>query len=531
MTALKTTTIKTCTIFVVFLFLSWFQISVAENYKIDRLTVGTTMTMNNIDIDDYYFGIMRAMLTHRSLVQLAEKGAVVKDMAESWETTDAKRWVFHLRPKLIWHDGVAVTADDVKFSMEYLLEKIPVYRWHFKLVSNVEKINDRTVVINLSESNPRFLVNLLVLRVIPEHIFKDVANPKQFQGLKAAIGSGPYVFKQYDNASGVIRFEAFERYYRGKPNVREIVFRLFKNPDTLNLAFRKGEIDLPYFYATGTDPVYINTLKHNPDIKLRLMNNPGIPNVLFFNTQKPFVSNPDFRKALSYAINYEEILKLFAASNGEIPNKGFIPEGSLGYIKTDSFSYSPEKARQELTQLGLIDQDEDGIREANGQPVEIEIIARTDTAGSLRLAELLKNYLAAVGVKLSIKAVDNTLFRQISDKERSHTMLLSRTTPWGMMMWAGCGTGYLDSRNIGWSVLDDLKFHSIVDHMNGTLESDVYINAVAELQLYYSDMVPAIPLYWNKMIQPYHKRFTGWVENPMYGFLWEETWFNLTTGD
>lgn len=497
------------------------------DHPVKRLTIGTTMTIGSINIDDYYYGILRAILTHRALVQLNEEGAIVEDMAQSWKTDDAKRWVFNLRPGLVWHDGKPVTAHDVTFSMNYLLEKIPVYRWHFKLVSSIETLDDTRVAISLSEANPRFLVNLLVLRVIPAHIFRDVSDPKRFIEPEAAIGSGPYIYKGYDNEAGVIRFGPFDRYYKGKPNVGEIVVRLFKNADTLNLAFRKGEVDIPYFYASGTDPVRARSLERDPKIDMFLLNNPGVPQVLFFNLKKPVVSSADFRLALSHAINYEEILNLFGGGYGSVPNLGFIPEGSLGYIKTPPFRYDPEMARESLEKLGYSDKDGDGVRERNGEPLRIELVTRTDTESTLRLGERMRTYLAAVGIDLVLKPVDNTLFRQISDKDRSHTMLLSRTTAWGMMMWAGSGTGYLDARNIGWSVLDDPEFLNIVDRMNAALDTSSYVEAVADLQLYYSKTVPVIPLFWNKLIQPCSSNLEGWVKNPMYGVLWEDTWFSL----
>lgn len=501
--------------------------TLGTSYPIPRLVVGTTMTVNSINIDDYYYGVMRAMLTHRALVQLDEKGAIVADMAETWKTDDAQKWIFHLRPDLVWHDGKAVTARDVAFSMRYLLEKIPVYRWHLKLVDKIEARDDHTVVLDLTEPNPRFLVNLLVLRVIPRHIFETVEDPKKFHGPRAAIGCGPYKFKAFDKSAGVIRFEAFEQYYRGKPNVGEVVFRLFRNADTLNLSFRKGEVDLPYFYASGTDPVQARTLKNNPEVKLHLINNRGVPNMLFFNLKQPMVDRPEFREALSYAINYQELLNLFAAGYGSVPNKGFIPPGTFGFVKTEPFAFDPKTARQKLRQLGYVDTNNDGIREADNRNLELEIVVRTDTDGSMRLADRLKTYFSAVGIALKIKPVDNTLFRQISDRDRNHTILLSRTTPWGMMMWAGCGSGYIDSRNIGWSVMNDPEFLAIVDRMNAASNDKAYLQAAADFQAYNARMTPVIPLYWNQMIQPYHKRFSGWLENPMYGFLWEKTWFSL----
>lgn len=501
------------------------QASTGEG-TIDTLTVGTTMEVMGINIDDYYFGIMRAMLTHMGLVMLGEDGNFTGSLAESWNSQDGQTWTFKLKEGVTWHDGKPVTANDVKFSMEYLPSYSAQYKSHFKLVESVEAPDDETVIIKLSQPNARFLVNLLVLRTLPEHIFAGVEDPKTFNDKEAAIGCGPYVFDRYDEAAGLVVFKANENYYRGVPNIREVRFRNFKNPDTMYMALQKGEVDLPYFYAAGTDPFYVPNLIKNDNLKLHLTENSGVPNSLFFNTTKPPVNDPGFRTALSYAIDYKEMLSIFAAGYGSVPNAGFVPGGTPGFIETRQLAYNPDQAGQLLEELGYKSSG-NGFRQKDGKIVELEIIVRNDLAENLRVAELLKRYFEAVGIKVNIKPVDGTLFRTISDQEKSHICFISRTTPWGMMMWGGYGTGYFDARNIGWAVIEDPAFQSIVDKMNLALNNDEYMAAAADLQRYYAEQLPAIPLYWNSLIQPYNNKFEGWRVSPMYGFLYEDTWFSL----
>jgi len=88
-----------------------------------------------------------------------------------------------------------------------------------------------------------------------------------------------------------------------------------------------------------------------------------------------------------------------------------------------------------------------------------------------------------------------------------------------MMMWAGCGTGYFDRRNIGWTLSDDCRFIGIVDRMNAALKSEKYLEATADLQRYYHDELPAIALYWDVLIQPYHARFNGWKISPPHTWI------------
>lgn len=502
-----------------------------NGYPVGTLTVGTTMEVKGINIDDYYFGIMRAMLTHKGLASLKQNGDFTGELAESWHTEDALTWTFKLKKGLTWHDGNPVTARDVKFSLEYLPVKSAAYKSHFGMIKTVQAPDDGTVVITLDRPNGRFLVNLLVLRVLPRHVFETVDDPISYNDEKAAIGCGPYIFDGYDQAAGIISFRANENYYRGRPNIRQIKFRLFKNPDTMYLALQKGEIDLPYFYAAGTDPLYVANLLKNKMIKVETINNSGVSKALVFNTQKPPVDKREFREAVSYAVNYQELLQIFSAGYGKVPCAGFVPRGSAGFIETRQMEYAPEKAKLILDQLGYSDSDGDGIREMNGKPLVLEVVVRNDLPEYSRIAELLEKYLGQVGIKLAVKSVDNALFRTISDKDKSHVSLLTRTTTWGMMMWGGYGSGYFDARNIGWSMLDDQAYCKIVDRLKAAFEQEEYKATGAEIQRYYAANLPAIPLYWDDILQPYKTDLEGWQVDPMYGFLNEESWYSLRKVD
>ncbi|MFH1153876.1 MAG: ABC transporter substrate-binding protein [Pseudomonadota bacterium] len=498
-----------------------------EGGRISRLVIGTTMGVRGIDIDDYYFGILRAMLTHKGLVRLNDENTVEGDLAESWSTEDFRTWTFRLKQGMVWHDGSPVLADDVAFSLNYLREKLPEFRTHLSLLDSAHALDAHTVVIRLKEPSPRFLYTLLVLRVIPSHVFKEIADPRRFNQTQAATGCGPYAFESHDPASGTLVFRAFPQYYRGIPHIDQIVFRLFRNPDTLYLALRKGEIDLPYFYAAGTPPIQVPHLKRDSSVRIHLLENTGVPHALFFNTHNRFLESAQFRRALSLAIDYREILDLIAPGYGYLPNSGFVPRACPEFVDTPPLVHAPDQARQILDRMEVKDTNADGVREKDGNPVRLDLVLRMDIPEHFRLAALVKEYFLAVGIELVLRPVDMTLFRTISDQDRSYAILLSRTTPWGMIMGAGCGSEYLDSRNLGWTRTDDPGFFAIVDRMRGAVDTVTYQAAAADFQLWVSRELPVIPLYWDRLVQPCSARFEGWRNSPMYGVLWEETWFSL----
>ncbi|SDE81905.1 ABC transporter substrate-binding protein [Sporomusa acidovorans] len=493
---------------------------------IQSLTIGSTMKIENINIDDYNFGILRSIFTHKGLVKLNENSNFTGDLAKSWNTPDGQTWTFRLQDGVTWHDGTKVTAADVKFTIEYSIKHSVEYKRHFSLVKSIAAPDDQTVVITLSQPNPRFLVNLLVLRVLPQHIFAMVDNPAAYNDPQAAIGCGAYKFEKFDPNAGIVTFKANNTYFRGTPPIPEIKVRLFKNPDALYMALQNGEVDLPYTYSTGTDPIYAASLARNPKLKIINIPNLGVGKALIFNVTKPLVNDPQVRTALSYAIDYDELVRLFAVNNGTVPTAGLVPRGTQGFVETRPLEFNPEKARLVLEQAGYR-LTGSAIREKDGRPLTFELLLRNDIPENIRLAELLQKYFANIGVKLTLKTVDATLYRTISDKDKSHTSLLSRTTPWGMMMWGGMGTGYIDARNIGWAMVGDTKFKDLADKLNSTLAPEEYKKYSAALQQYYAENLPAIPLYWDNFIQPHNATLTGWKISPMYGVLNEETWYSL----
>ncbi|MEE0252589.1 MAG: ABC transporter substrate-binding protein [Acutalibacteraceae bacterium] len=486
--------------------------------QIDTMVIGTTMKIPSISRETYNFDVLSGTLTHMALVKQDENGEIKPFMAETFETKDNKKWTFQLRKGLTWHDGEAVTAQDVKFTAE-LQNTFPNYTIHV--------VDDQTVEFISEIENARLPIDLVTFRILPEHIFKDVTDLEAFTDPKSAIGNGPYEFVKFDESAGTLEFKAYENYIDGKPNVDKIIVKLYANTDTLYMALEKGEIDIVYFYANGIDANEAKKLESNKDITLQVIPDTGLT-LMYFNNQAEPVNNIDIRRGIAYAIDYEQMAKLFGTEYATTGNFGIIPKGSFGYIDTEKLTRDIEKSKQYLEQAGAKDANQDGILEYNGKDLELELLVRTDKPTYARMAELLTSNLKEVGIKVVQKSVDTAQFRTISEQERGHVTMLTRATPWGMVMKQGAGVPYMDSRSkTGMANIDDPAFWALADKM-GTSDSNDYTSLVADVQRYYAENIPAIPMYWDQFIQAYNSDFHNFTVDGTFGLLNMDTWYSIT---
>jgi peptide/nickel transport system substrate-binding protein len=235
------------------------------------------------------------------------------------------------------------------------------------------------------------------------------------------------------------------------------------------------------------------------------------------NLEREPMSDINFRKALSYAINYSEILKLDALGYGQIPNSGFVPPSMMDFKETAKLEYNLSEGKEILASAGYKDSNGNGILEGkDGKDIKLTLLTRTDYQ---RVTELMMEYLKALGIDSEQKNVDSSTWIKQKDAGE-YDLTVTRSTPWGMLMHANWGTGYFDSRRTGEGVLhvlDDPVFLKLSDDILAATSEEQLGNYAGQLQDYYAQNLPGIPLYWNKVETPYNKDFSGWYSDPLYG--------------
>ena len=167
-------------------------------------------------------------------------------LAESWEVSDdGLTWTYQLREGMKWSDGEPITANDVVYTYNRVIDdNIGMLKGYLTLVDEITVVDDLTLEIKTTKPTP--LMTSVFIYIMPEHIWSDISDEeaKTFENVPA-VGSGPYTIEESVEGQ-FVRLEANENHWGGRPEVDEIIYRIFNNADAAFQALKSGEIDYTY---------------------------------------------------------------------------------------------------------------------------------------------------------------------------------------------------------------------------------------------------------------------------------------------
>jgi len=361
------------------------------------------------------------------------------DLAERWETSaDGRVWTLHLRRDARWHDGHPFDSADVLFSAtitqnaEVNCQWIRTYHARF---ASVEAPDAHTVRVTFTapyfNALGVFADNLCIL---PRHRY-DLADPdhprhdaQSTLSARAAeinanagntqwLGLGPYRLTSY--SAQAIEAERFGGYFDAANGgyVDRIVWR-YLGDDAAFQALLEGELD---FSTRLSSDQYFGAATQQEAFTRRFVKGyfyTGAYNYLPLNMRRPILSELAVRKALTHAVDIDAFLAAYSYGLGRRvsgPQCFFGPS----YDRTvEPPAYDPERARELLAEAGWYDRDGDGVLDRDGQPLAFEFLIQARNVSAENFARVFQESLAALGVRLSVTAVDNaTYFQRIRQRE------------------------------------------------------------------------------------------------------------------
>lgn len=326
-------------------------------------------------------------------------------LADSWDVADdGVTWTFDLRDDVTFHDGEALTAEDVVFTFEYNMSG-PGSSTGAAVsgIASVTAVDDYTVEIVTEGPDPTFIDNIggpFGVQIMPQHIWEGVEDPVQFRGDEATIGSGPYVIRSFDQATNSFDLEAFEDFFLGPPVVERL--QLLPVNDEL-LALQRGEIDSASGLQANIPEAQLDALSQ----QYELLTARGEYNVqLFFNQDQGFpYSEKAFRQGVVYALDRVDLIDVMVGGAGLPGSAGHLGPANV-YLNEDlpPYDFDPDQAADLFDEIGLVDADGDGDRDLpDGSDFVIPFVT---SERDIEEARLVGGYLDEVGIRTDIESVD-----------------------------------------------------------------------------------------------------------------------------
>jgi len=326
------------------------------------------------------------------------EGGIDYYLAKNLEISeDGKTYTVTLRDDITWSDGTPITTKDIQFAMDYSMAKRG-YNSYIRVngvEGSYEIIDDQTFSVTIPEAYNYFIATLSGMTIYPSHEFESaqvlVDDQTYFTSADIAT-SGAYTVKEINSDS--IVYEARDDYYRGTPEIKNIVLKVIGS-GAKAIAFENGEIDYMRIttvdelekYSAQSDKYNIYTM---PEARLNYLQvNPYGPNPL----------DDAQREALFYAINGDEVIAGAYGSTelAQNPNSFLVPTQGMYNAETPDYTYDLEKAKELAKSSGL-------------EGKELVYIYNKDRANMEECAIVLQQQLAQIGVSLKVEGLDSTSF-------------------------------------------------------------------------------------------------------------------------
>jgi peptide/nickel transport system substrate-binding protein len=466
-------------------------------------------------------------------------------LATDWQTSDdGKVWTFTITDKSKWQDGEPLTAKDVAFTYNYVIEnELGMFLDYVKFIEKVEATDDTHVVFTCSKPKANMLG--LWMPILPEHIWSKVP-PKEvenkFKNSPPIIGSGPFQTVEWKKGE-YVRLVANKDYWRGAPKVDEVIFQTYQNQDTMAQDLKTGAIQSGWNIPSAQ----LNKLNSEPDLEAIRAVAIGFDQLGFNcadkkkfpkSTGHPVLQDPAFRSALQWAVDKEKIVSIAysgdaAPADTIITRDFYTAEADFHWTPPaeQAYTFDLDKARQALDEAGYADGDGDGIREYQGKPIKLRLYARTESTSSQNCGKLIAGWFKDVGLDIDYQVIDDGA---LGDKQYNYEG--DQFAPdFDLFIWGWVGDvdpnfilSVLTTDSIeNWSDCNysNAEYDKLFLEQQTTIDVQKRIDIVHRMQEIIYDESPYIPLAYPLDLLAANKgKWTGWVRaNENRGAWWYNT--------
>lgn len=321
---------------------------------------------------------------------------VVPCLAKSWDfDPDTCTYTFHLAENVTWHDKEPFTAEDVKFTIEAIMnpdngsENSPNY----EDVEEITAIDDHTVSFRLSAPNAAFL-DYMTMSILPRHLLLG-EDMQQSDFFRKPVGTGPYMLESWETGQAITLVRN-QNYFKGEPGIHKIIFKIVPDDNARAMQMESGELDLALL--TPRDAQSFAGKEGYACYEMKTSDYRGI----LFNFQNDYwKTNRDIIPAVCCAIDRQAIIDAILLGQG-IAAYGPLQRNIYNNEEVEHYDYNPERAKALLEAAGC-ERDEEGFYERDGERIGFIISVGAGDQVRMDIALAVSQQLSEVGIECGVE--------------------------------------------------------------------------------------------------------------------------------
>ncbi|WP_129596834.1 peptide ABC transporter substrate-binding protein [Anaerophilus nitritogenes] len=339
-------------------------------------------------------------LIYEGLVTLDQNGRPQPALAKNWYVSDGTTLIFELRDDVVWHDGEAFSAEDVKFTIDTLklAGGLSIYKVYTNHIQNVQILDNYRVSINFDDPTYAAIEDF-IFPIIPKHQFKDSKNVYEFKNI-TPIGTGSYKIQKYNEYKD-IELVINDYYWGKKPYISSVLVKKLPDNEAALTTVEVNKVDV----ASAMDFDW-EKYSENKDLKIYEYVTQEYE-FLGFNFRNTLLSDAKMRKVFAYTIDRHNLIDEVYLGHATLVDVPISPSSYLYQEEQKRYGKDLVKAKKLLKELGWIKKDNDPYLEnESGQKIKISLLVNEENAQRVKSAESIASDLKEVGIEVSIHMVN-----------------------------------------------------------------------------------------------------------------------------
>lgn len=424
------------------------------------------------------------------------------------ESGDHLSWTFHLREGVKFSDGTPMTSKDVKWSLDQASDPKTPFGFINSAIKKVVATDPSTVVIHTKQPWAPIPSDMA--------LFSNSVVPANYGGKPASefaehpVGTGPFKFDSWTKGQDLKLVKNPNYWQSGKPYLNSVDFRVVASDNTRALQIQGRQAQINEFPAWSS----VAALKKSPTVKVGLFESSHVDYLSMNNKRAPF-TDVHVRRAISYAIDRQALVKDVLYGNGTVAN-AYLTPALWGHDENlKGISYDMTKAKQELAQSSV----------PNGFSTTVTIDA--GDADRSAMAQILQKSLAALNIKVTIRQADPSAVTAAEHSANFDMVFTYCTTdivdPDEIIRFVADFNGGAHSE---YSQYDNPQVAKMIDQAAQITDQGQRKALYDKVQEQFDADQPAAPLYYTPSVYSYGSNVHGFTTLPTGNYTLSDTWLS-----